>query len=132
MSVFFCHFRSDKFFFFKPLQNSVYCRVLWTAERKREEVGEILYRGVPLHFIPGQAAPDSAFASLLSFRFAPLQQRLRRLALLNAKTHLTSHKITYAENQFSTFRNDFSFAVLKSETLRVTRTIPLAMAVAAI
>ena len=34
--------------------------------------------GVPLHFIPGQAAPDSAFASLLSFRFAPLQQRLRR------------------------------------------------------
>ena len=36
--------------------------------------------GVPLHFIPGQAAPDSAFASLLSFRFAPLQQRLRRLA----------------------------------------------------
>ncbi|WP_303919637.1 hypothetical protein [Treponema berlinense] len=36
--------------------------------------------GVPLHFIPGQAAPDSAAAPLLSFRFAPLQQRLRRLA----------------------------------------------------
>ena len=54
------------------------------------------------------------------------------LRILNAKTHLTSHKITYAENQFSTFKNDFSFAVLKSETLRVTRTIPLAMAVAAI
>lgn len=54
------------------------------------------------------------------------------LRILNAKTHLTSHKITYAENQFSTFRNDFSFAVLKSETLRVTRTIPFAMAVAAI
>ena len=46
--------------------------------------------------------------------------------------HLPSHKNTYAENQFSTFRNDFSFAVLKSETFRVTRTIPLAMAVAAI
>ena len=40
----------------------------------------IFLEGVPLHFIPGQAAPDYAAAPLLSFRFAPLQQRLRRLA----------------------------------------------------
>ena len=41
---------------------------------------QFIFGGVPLHFIPGQAAPDSAAAPLLSFRFAPLQQRLRRLA----------------------------------------------------
>ena len=101
-----------------------YCRVLWAAGEGSCR-GDFI-SGVPLHFIPGQAAPDSAFASL------PYGNGSAVLRILNAKTHLTSHKITYAENQFSTFRNDFSFAVLKSEIFRVTRTIPLAIAVAAI
>ena len=77
--------------------------------------------GVPLHFIPGQAAPDSAFASL------PYGNGSAVLRILNAKIPYSSF-----ENQSSTFKNDLSFTTVKSETLRVTRTIPLAMAVAAI
>lgn len=38
----------------------------------------------------------------------------------------------YFENQSSTCKKDFSFTSSKSETLRVTRIIPLEMAVAAI
>ena len=113
-----------------------YCRRYFIAggfgRQAREAVGEILYRAFPS--ISFRVRLLQIPLSLHCFRSALLHfsNGFAVLRILNAKTHLTSHKITYAENQFSTFRNDFSFAVLKSETLRVTRTIPFAIAVAAI